>query len=665
MYVSTPLWQQDFVQLAFIMGACWNSPLPPETDYIKRKLRNYGIQPALLPNPPSKGYGAGFGREENQLQELLAALRTGLLFSPTQFSVLPGLSTTGRVTFSLGNTELHKLTQYREDDEDSESEELPEAVILNEDEHSEGEEGTECLQERYPLQITLKGRTWFDNLTMKLVVRPSLGPFAGKKVVFLWSGGSLRVAGYNGPQDTHSLPIEFEDETQFCACCLLLLYQATVTREDDGEGIHVDKCGGKITSLQEQAYGKAVCNLDLVQDLYSIPPKLYYSLFGSRPPIIVAVKLWPRHASNQFNANTTMRVKSHILFAEFICLVREHFGVPPDYTLKLYYMSQQVAPTQLITDKHRLLDCFVISSPQLSCGSCISLNDEGSYDNNVTLVLSLVGQNMLNIDTDQDMTMRNFDTLLRNELSLKFDSFLVIVSEDDFSPQYTSDDNWKCTYPFNVPDTSISAGLRRSFRRLAVKRAGASRLTQSQRFQRSEREESSLSPHMCSVVKLLSSKQRQFPSNNGRYSLGLKELYSAMPLYQLSLSQCGLHPYSIVKVFEVTGPPIPLTVRQLSDYRQQEETRQQTCLANIMDINPQWSLSTFLLYVNTIISPGASYRRTRLSLSIHRLDEFSPESEWGMSLGQLLGAWSPAWWGEGDLTSRDIEPAQFLIIERY
>lgn len=654
------------------MGACWNTPIPPETDYIKRRLRNYGIQPSLH-KPSSKGHGAGFGREESQLQELLSALRTGLLFSPTQFSVLPGMATTGRVTFSLGNTELHKLTQYNDEDEDSESDELPEAVVLNDDDQeSEGVEGTECLQERYPLQITLKGRTWFDSLTMKLVVRPSLGPFSGKKVVFLWSAGTLRVAGYDGPQDTHSLPVEFEDETQFCSCCLLLLYQATVATEGEEEGIHAEKFNGKVAPLQEQAYKRAMCNLDLVKDLYSIPPKLYYNLFGSRPPVIVAVKLWPRHPSNQSNANTTMRVKSHILFAEFIYLVREHFGISSEHTLKLYHKSQQVTATQLVTDQHRLLDCFVISPLQSSCeeeeGSCTSLNDD-SYDNTVTLVLSVVGRNMISIDADQDMTMKDFDSLLRNELSLQSNSFLVIVSEDDFSPQYTSDDNWKCTYPFNVPNTSISAGLRRSFRRLAEKRAGASRLTQSQRFQRSEAEGSSLSPHMSSVVKLLSSQQRQFPGNNDRYSLDLKELYSSMPLYQRSLSQCGLHPYSIVQVFEVTGPAIPLTVRQLSDHKQQqqqqEETRQQTCLANIMDINPKWSLNTFLQYVDTIISPGTSYRRTRLSLSHHRLDEFSTESEWAVSLGELLGEWSPAWWGEGDLTSRDIDPAQFLLIERY
>ncbi len=654
------------------MGACWNSPLPPETDFVKRQLRNnYGIQPSL-PKLSSKGHGVGFGKEENQLKELLAALRTGLLFSPTQFNVLPGVATTGRVSFSLGNTELHKLTQYNNEDEDSESEELPEAVVLNdtEEQQSEGEEKpTECLQTRYPLQISLKGRTWFDNLTMKLVVQPSLGPFAGKKVLFLWSGGMLRVAGYDGPRDAHSLPVEFEDETQFCICCLLLLYQATVATEDEQDNFHTDKNGGVVPSLQEQAYKKALCNLDLIQDLYSIPSKLYYNLFGSHPPVIVAVKLWPRHPFNQFNASTTMRVKSHILCAEFICLVREHFGIPSTHTVKLYQKSQQqLAPTQLITDKHRQLDCFVIFPPQPSCeenyGSCTSL-ETSSNGNNVTLVLLLVGHKMINIDADQDMIMRDLDALLRKELSLQSESFLVIVSEDDFSPQYTSDDNWKCTYSFNVPNTSISAGLRRSFRRLAVKRAGASRLTQSQRFQHSEGESSSLSAHMCSVVKLLSSQQRQFPGNNDHYSLGLKELYSKMPLYQLSLSQCSLHPYSIVQVFEVTGPPIPLTVRQLSDYKQQEEARQQTCLANIMDINPQWSLSTFVQYVDTIISPGTSYRRTRLSLSHHRLDEFSAESEWAVSLGELLGAWSPAWWGEGDLTARDIDPAQFLLIERY
>ncbi len=648
------------------MGACWNSPLPPEADIIKRRLGTYGIQPSL-PKPSNLTAGAGFSKEESQLRDLLAAVRTGLLFSPTQFSVMPGVATTGRVSFSLGNTELHKLI---EEDEDSDSDELPEAIVMNEDE-SEGEEETECSKERYPLQITLKGKTWFNDLTMKLVIRPVLGPFAGRKIVFLWSGASLRVAGCEG-LEAQCLPVEFENETQFCSCCLLLLYQSIIATVDEGEGDGGEdsESGGTVASLKDQAYRTTICNLDLVSDLYSIPAKLYYNLFGSRSPVIVVVKLWPGDVASRFNANATMRVKSHILFAEFTYLLQKHFGIPSNYVLKLYHNFKPVTATELLTEKHRQMDCFVIcpAEPSELGGSYTSL-DEGPFDSSLSLVTSLVGQSMMNVDADLDMTMREFDTLLRSQFSLGQNSFLVIVSEDDFSPQYTSDDNWRCTYPFNVPDTSISAGLRRSFRKLAVRRAGASRLTQSQRFNRSDTETSnSLAPHMCSVVRLLSSKQRQFPSNNDRYSLDLKELYTSMSLYQLSLSQCSLHTYSVVKVFEVTGPPIPVTMRQLSDYKQQDKSRPETCLANIMDINPSWSLNTFLQYVDTIISPGAGYRRTRLSLSHHRLDDTSEESEWALTLGQLLNAWTPAWWGVGgraQLTPRDIDPAQFLLIEKY
>ena len=649
------------------MGACWTSPLPPETDFIKRRLGSYGIQPSL-PKPSNQTPGAGFSKEESQLRDLLAAVRTGLLFSPTQFSVLPGVATTGRVRFSLGNTELHKLMK---EDEESDSEEFPEAIVMDEDE-SEGEEERECSKKPYPLQITLKGKTWFSDLTMKLVVRPVLGPFAGRKIVFLWSGASLRVVGCEGIE-AQCLPEQFENETQFCSCCLLLLYQSTIATGDEGElgdGSEDSERGGTVVSLTDQAYRTTVCNLDLVSDLYSIPSKLYYNLFGSRSPVIVVVKLWPGNMASQFNANATMRVKSHIIFAEFTYLLRDHFGIPSNYVLKLYHNFKLVTATELLTEKHRQLDCFLIcpAEPSEMGGSYTSL-DEGSFDSSVTLVTSLVGQSMMNVDAHLDMTMREFDTLLRSQFSLGQNSFLVIVSEDDFSPQYTSDDNWRCTYPFNVPDTSISAGLKRSFRKLTVRRAGASRLTQSQRFHRSDAETSnSLAPHMCSVVRLLSSKQRQFPSNNSRYSLDLKELYTSMSLYTLSLSQCSLHTYSVVKVFEVTGPPIPVTVRQLSDYKQRDESRQETCLANIMDINPLWSLNTFLQYVDTIISPGAGYRRTRLSLSHHRLDETSEETEWALTLGELLNAWTPAWWGVGgrvQLTPRDIDPAQFLLIEKY
>ena len=655
------------------MGSCWNTPLPPEGD-LKSRLASYGIQ-SSLPKPPSsnKSPGAAFSKEETKLRDLLSALRTGLLFSPTQFTVLPGVATTGRVTFALGNTELHKLVT----EDDDEGEELPEAVVL----HGEDSETTPPpVDDRYSFQITFKGKSWSNDLTMRLVVWAALGPHAGHKVVFQWSGGTLRVEGCEG-LNAHSLPVGFDDETEFCKCCLSLLYQSTSTQELVDEDDNSSESNETVTSLKTLAYKTAVCNLDLISDLYAIPSKLYFQLFGSQLPVVLAVRLWPGKVASQFSANTTLRVKAHMLFAEFLYVLREHFSIPANHTLKLYHNFRPVAGTELVTERHHQLDCFVIAHRE-ECvgGSYASLEEEGGCeagDGCEEVVVSLMGRCMQNMKVDLEMPMREFDSHLRSHLSLRKDSFLVIVSEDDFSPQYTSNDSWRCTYPFSVPDTSLSAGLRRSFRKLSEKRAGASRLTQSQRFTRSEQSEPTLAPHMSAVVRLLSSTHRQFPSNADRYSLTVKELYSSMPLYQLSLSQCGLHPYAIVQVFEVTGPPIPITVRLLTNSTHntrpgdRPHPQTTTSLANIMDINPEWSVSTFLQYVDTIISPGTGNRRTALRLSHHHLDESCDQETWKQTIGVLLDTWGPSWWGVGaertrpQLTPRDIDPTEFLLIEKY
>ena len=117
---------------------------------------------------------------------------------------------------------------------------------------------------------------------------------------------------------------------------------------------------------------------------------------------------------------------------------------------------------------------------------------------------------------------------------------------------------------------------------------------------------------MAKVV-VLSSNDRQFPSNSGRYNLGIQELYNSMPMYCLSLDQCSIDPYSIVQVFEVTSPIIFLVVFNYTTTNDGATLSSQdivlcTQLVNIMDINPNWSVDTFLQHVDAIISPASGVR---------------------------------------------------------
>lgn len=679
------------------MGSCWNTPLPPENDYGKRKstLGHYGA-PMFMPQAATKtgtaNPGTEFGREESRLKELFTALRTGLLFSPTEFSVLPGISTTAKVRFTLGNSELQRL--HDGEDEEDQDEGLPEAVVLTEegdvaDSDSENETEPKQKEDPFPFQVTLNSKSWAKELTMRLVIWPVVGPFVDRKLVFVWSGNLLKVQGCKAEElNARLLPVSFENETDFCKCCLLLIYQTSqgnlsmqVEERVTEESEHGNENDGEsVASLKSLAYKTAVSNLDTVPNVYSIPSKVYHQFFGSQSPVLLSVKIWPSTSASQFEASSTMKVKSNILFSEYVYLLREHFKIPTSSIIKLYHNFKLIQMTDLVTEKYHDLDCFVVgyNNPGALSGSYTSLDEETQEDTNVTLVTSLVGKSMQNMEVDLEMTMRDFDRQLRRRFDLRDDSFLFIIAEDDFSPQYTADDNWKCTYPFNVPDNSFSAGIRRSFKRLSVRRAGASRLTQSQRFQRSSNLDSNnaFAPHMAEVLKFLSSEERHFPSNSGKYSMSVKELYSSMPMYQMSIEQCGIHPYSIIQVFEVTGPSIPITVRLISDYNQvtndplrQQAATARTCLANIMDINPDWSIQTFLQYVDAIISPGTGSRRKRLLLDANVLEDSSKELV-DLSIGELLNSWRPAWWPlEGtrraQLTARDIEPSEFLLIEKY
>lgn len=174
---------------------------------------------------------------------------------------------------------------------------------------------------------------------------------------------------------------------------------------------------------------------------------------------------------------------------------------------------------------------------------------------------------------------------------------------------------------------------------------------------------------MAEVIELLSSNERNFPRNTTGSCLSIKDLYKSMPIYRMSTEQCGVHPYSVVQVFEVTGPSIPITVHVVSDYHTiDEELTSRTRLANIMDINPDWSVSTFLQYIDAVVSLSSSSKQRRLCLKENSVDDKADLSS--LILGALLDSWKPSWWAEKgssrrNLTTKDIDPSEYLTIQKY
>ena len=643
------------------MGLCWSTTPPEDSE-------EDALSPKCLANNSKTARKVvEFGREETKLNELLGSLRTGLVFAPTEFSVLPGgLSTTAKVSFEVGNSELQRrqaAVHSKEEPHHSTPTEFKEEGDPADKEVAQASPDPEP----YKLRMTLEGHGWMKKLVMSLCIEPVIGQFAGRMLQFHWRGNILDVLGSEqGELEAHSLPISFESEVEFCTCCLQLTYQnkKKLTHED---AEHVVADGAHVPSLKYGAYRRTVANLDVLADrLHIIPAKLYHILFGSHDPVDISVTLWPR--SSTTHTSITLKVKSGILFAELVYLIQDNLHCKPNQTLKLYSKFRPINTSEAVTEEFKHLDCFVTtrSNPGPLSGSCTSLHD-ASTNSREELVLSLVGEKIQSIEADLEMPMEAFDTLIRHEFNLKEDSFLIILAEDDLAPQYMADDNWKCTYTFSIPDSSFSAGLRRSFRKLFTRRQG------NEGRPHSPASSTTFAPQMAEVIELLSSNKRRFPRNGKRHGLSVAELYQTMPIYHMSIEQCGVHQFSMMQVFEVTGPSIPITVRVVSDYNKDDSIQHvpnapRTRLTNIMDINPDWSVSTFLQYIDAVVSLSSSSKQRKLWLRDNWVGYKTDLST--LTLGSLLDTWKPLWWAVGgasrrQLTTRDIDPSEYLVVEKF
>ena len=85
---------------------------------------------------------------------------------------------------------------------------------------------------------------------------------------------------------------------------------------------------------------------------------------------------------------------------------------------------------------------------------------------------------------------------------------------------------------------------------------------------------------------LVSNGKRNFPrADKGIETLGVKEMYKECSVFKKSLRSLGFHPGALVEVFEITGPSIPVMYSGA------------VTKAQVIDVNPDWPLQTFLYYV--------------------------------------------------------------------
>ena len=93
---------------------------------------------------------------------------------------------------------------------------------------------------------------------------------------------------------------------------------------------------------------------------------------------------------------------------------------------------------------------------------------------------------------------------------------------------------------------------------------------------------------------LVSNGKRNFPKpDRGMETLGVKDMYKKCSAFKKSLRNHGFRPGILVEVFEVTGPSVPVMYSGA------------VTKAQVLDVNPDWSLQTFLYYVK-VNTPQAS-----------------------------------------------------------
>ena len=93
---------------------------------------------------------------------------------------------------------------------------------------------------------------------------------------------------------------------------------------------------------------------------------------------------------------------------------------------------------------------------------------------------------------------------------------------------------------------------------------------------------------------LISNGKRNFPKpDKGIETLPINGMYKECSVFKKSLRCLGFHAGALVEVFEITGPSIPVMYSGA------------VTKAQVIDVNPDWSLQTFIYYVK-VNTPQAS-----------------------------------------------------------
>ena len=680
------------------MGQSYGKALSQSTTY-DDSIASTGLRYATLRRDErflKSGSETGLAKERLQLQELLDAQSNGLIFTRRKFSVLPNVSTLADVTFTI-SCERHAS-------EDGE--------IAGPDDGSEA------------FQFRLAGYGAVVGLYLSLAIQPRVGPLAGKHVNCWWQKDTFHVRG-GGRSHSFSFVAHsnrlFNSVQEFCEICLHVVHHTSGgsefsefddnNLEDQPENIPIQP--SQPQPLSQLALCTLLCYMDVIPTTVPIPTTYLPKIYRGYKTVELTLYLWPSSLNKGRGCKIT--TLEGLMYCEFSHIVMLRYRIAPDYQLKWYENFKPVLGKQQISTNSKRIDCFVVNVHSED----VFYIEEKFIPTTVPIIISLVGFEVKDLYVNPSMTIKELDKQVRQLFGLKPDSFLVMLPEGDLSPHYSRYDQWKCVYPMSI-GTQTQHRLFSSFSRVSLlgsdseSRRNFQRNTNTARSNYGSRNHStsSISPRhqlgsnylprsqllsinggghsplhrsMSSIrstntppsplalaTKLLSNNCRNFPMHQYMHNLAIDEVYQ-MPMYSFDLQRYGIYGHSVVQVFEVTGPTVPIafcgsTTQQCTTARGQNGTalHHKIRSINLMDINPAWPIPTLTQYVEAIICPRQAVTQKKIILGDHTLVDSVEVMK--LKVSEILDLWKPVWWRTkasmpSKVSLKDITPEDVLTIE--
>ena len=645
----------------------------------------------------STGSETGLAKERLQLEELLDAQSKGLIFTKRVFSVLPTVSTLADVIFTI-SCEQHAV-------EDGET--------------AQGDDS-----ELFQFRVT--GYGVVAGLSLSLTMQPRVGPLAGKHVSCWWQNDTFYVRG-GGRSHSFSFVAHsnrlFSSVQEFCKMCLHVVHHAPGGSEfsefddnnlDDQPAENMPIQPSQPHPLSQLALCTLLCYLDVIPAGVPIPTTYLPKIYRGYETVELMLYLWPSSLYNERGCKIT--TLDRLMYCEFSHVVMLRYGISPSYQLKWYENFKPVLGRQQISTNSKRIDCFVVNVHSED----VFYSEEKFIQTTVPIIISLVGFDVKDLYVNPSMTIKELDKQVRQLFGLKPDSFLVLLPEGDLSPQYSRYDQWKCVYPMSIGTqtqhrffsnssrvnvSGSESESRRSFQRNGSTgrsnyglrnhsstsstsprhQSGSNYSPRSQplstnghgqspfhRSMSSNRSTNTPSSPLALATKLLSNNCRNFPMHQNIHGLSIDEVYQ-MPMYSFDLERYGIYGHSVVQVFEVTGPTVPIafcgsTAQQFSAARGQNMTalHHKIRSINLMDINPAWPIPTLTQYVEAIICPRQAVTQKKITLGDNTLVDSVEVMK--LKVSEILDLWKPIWWRTKGapptkVSLKDITPEDVLTIE--